>query len=95
MMDPNYLCEVASTADYDVQSAIWDYAQVLRDASDEIARLRSALDLAVGMLMMHEPGDSRAVSDEAVALASVVCDCTNDETWRIISAARARLVKEA
>jgi hypothetical protein len=57
----------------------------------ENARLRGALDLAVGMIMLHEPGDSRAVSDEAVALASVVCDCTNDETWSIIDVGRARL----
>lgn len=35
------------------------------------------LKLAVNMLMKHEPPDSRAVSDEAVALAALSCgdDC--------------------
>jgi hypothetical protein len=76
-----------------IRSALHAEKLCLVEADTEIERLKAALDLAVGMLMLHEPGDSRAVSDEAVALASVVCDCTNDETWRIISAGQARLAK--
>jgi len=35
-----------------------------------IADYRRGLDLAVNMLMRNEPPDSRAVSDEVVALAA-------------------------
>jgi len=52
---------------------------------------RKALDLAVAMLAPYEPGDSRAVSDEFVALASIVADCANDDTWRVIDAALSRI----
>lgn len=59
----------------------------LSAARREIARLYEALNLAVDMLMKYEPPDSRAVSDEAVSLASVASRVDNDECWEIIRAA--------
>lgn len=55
----------------------------------EVERLTRALKVAVNQLSLHEPGDSRLVSDLFVALASVVCDCANEKSWAIIDAARA------
>lgn len=40
---------------------------------DETQRLRDALRLALSWLSLNEPGDSRAVSDEFVAMAAVSC----------------------
>lgn len=54
------------------------------------AREREALGLAVAMLSHYEPGDSRAVSDEFVALAAVACGIAKDEDWTIIRAAAIR-----
>jgi hypothetical protein len=50
-------------------------------------QLRLALDLALIMIMRNEPGDSRAVSDEAVALAAVSCDLVNNEVMDVIAKA--------
>lgn len=49
--------------------------------------LQEALDLAVNIIMANEPGDSRAVSDEAVALASVACGDTSEPVMSVIRAA--------
>lgn len=48
---------------------------------------KEALDLAVNMIIAAEPGDSRAVSDEAVALAAVACGDTSDAVMKVIRAA--------
>jgi hypothetical protein len=53
----------------------------------ETSQLRYALGLAVDMLMEHEPGDSLAVSDVVVALASIACRCDNAVSWAIINMA--------
>lgn len=50
-------------------------------------QLKSALKLANLMLFVHEPPDSRAVSNEFVALAAVECDEVNDEVMHIIDMA--------
>lgn len=55
----------------------------------ENARLREAITLAVGMLSQDEPGDSRAASNEFVALAAVQCGIANDKDWVVIRAALA------
>lgn len=57
---------------------------------DETANLREALMLAVNMLSIFEPGDSRAVSDEFVALA---CVCTGDTSPDVMAVIRAALAK--
>lgn len=52
--------------------------------------LKEALDLAVNLIMESEPSDSRAVSNEAVALAAVACGDTSDAVMKIIRAALSR-----
>lgn len=47
-------------------------------------QLKKALTVAVGIIMKNEPPDSRAVSDIAVALASVDCDLVNEQVMNII-----------
>ena len=54
------------------------------EAADRIEALEAALDLAVNIIMVNEPGDSRAVSDEAVALAAVSCGDTSPEVMAVI-----------
>lgn len=70
--------------------------ELMREAAAALPALRSsleqhkiALNVAVDQLSLHEPGDSRAVSDLFVALASVVCDCADEKSWAIIDSARA------
>lgn len=46
-----------------------------------------ALKLAVQMLSEFEPGDSRAVSNEFVALAAVECELVDDKVMDCIKAA--------
>jgi hypothetical protein len=46
--------------------------------------LVSGLKLAVDMLSVHEPGDSRAVSDEFVALAALSIGDGGNEVMKII-----------
>lgn len=53
-------------------------------------QLQAALDLALCRLIRFEPGDSRAVSGEFVAMAAVACDCVNDAALRIIKDALAK-----
>jgi hypothetical protein len=54
-----------------------------------IDQLKAALRLAVNMLSVHEPPDSRAVSDEFVALACVDCGDTEGRVMEVIEAALA------
>ncbi len=54
------------------------------------ARLSDALKLAVAMLAPLEPGDSRAVSDEFVALAAVSVGEDDDAVMEVIEAALLR-----
>lgn len=49
-----------------------------------LVELKQALDLAVCMIMKHEPGDSRAVSNEAVALCAVSCGDTSEAVMKVI-----------
>jgi len=70
-----------------------EYLKRAIDAEATIARLtrekaeaREALHVAVDIIMENEPGDSRAVSNIAVSLAAVSCDCANPEAWEIIRA---------
>jgi hypothetical protein len=43
-----------------------------------IADLELALELALAWLSRFEPGDSRAVSDEFVAMAAILCEARTD-----------------
>jgi hypothetical protein len=54
--------------------------------------LRRALQLAVRMLAPYEPGDSRAVSDEFVALAAVAD--ANDMSPRVMLVIEAALARD-
>lgn len=60
-------------------------------------QLLRALNLALCMLLPHEVPDSRGVSDEYVALATVEAGIDNDASWHVIEAAleAARKVAEA
>lgn len=61
-----------------------------RDAlAARVAQVEPALKVAVAMLSCREPGDSRAVSDEFVALAAVECGCADAECMRVIDTALA------
>lgn len=84
----------------DASQALWrDFARDTLAAAypelvAEIERLKEALSLAVQMLFPYEPGDSRAVSDEFVALAAVDCGLADDKCMKVIRdslAARATL----
>ena len=57
---------------------------------DTLEHTQEALRLAVDMLAPLEPPDSRAVSDEFVALASVVTGDDTCEVMGVIRAANAR-----
>lgn len=50
----------------------------------QVAQVQEALELAVNIIMASEPGDSRAVSNEAVALAAVSCGDTSDPVMKVI-----------
>lgn len=52
--------------------------------------IEKALACAVNMLSIYEPPDSRAVSDEFVALAAVVSGDTSPEVMAVIDAKLAR-----
>lgn len=47
-------------------------------------QLYMALSLAVDMLSKNEPGDSRAVSDEFVAIAAVQCGLVDEAVMNVI-----------
>ena len=53
-------------------------------------QLKMALSLAVNMLSAHEPPDSRAASDEFVALACVDCGDVTGLVMPVIEAALAK-----
>ena len=55
--------------------------------SQEVVNLYKALDLALIMLFNHEPGDSRFVSSEFVALSAVASGYDNQECWKVIDEA--------
>ena len=52
---------------------------------ERIVDLESALRLALHILWGFEPPDSRAVSDEFVAMAAVLANCANNESMQIIA----------
>jgi hypothetical protein len=52
-----------------------------------IEQLQKALHLALRMLQPHEPADSRAVSDEFVALACVHSGDVSDNVMQVIETA--------
>jgi hypothetical protein len=56
------------------------------EAPDENARLRKALHVALLMLEPYEPKDSRAVSNEFVALATVDCGIDDKASWDVLDA---------
>ena len=56
-----------------------------------IEQLRRGLRLAVNMLSLHEPPDSRAVSDEFVALAAMDCGSVSGRVMDVIEAALSRI----
>jgi len=59
-------------------------AEKMARMEEQNANLRAALSLALSWLIHNEPGDSRGVSDEFVAMASVLDDVMNDEVMPII-----------
>ncbi len=61
--------------------------QVLSEAAARIEALNSALELALGYLIEDEPGDSRLVSDEFVAMAVVLDGHDATDCLPIIKAA--------
>ena len=61
---------------------------------DRVDELLLALDVALNILIKFEPGDSRAVSDEFVAMASVAAGITNEQCIEILNKAIAN-VQEA
>lgn len=65
----------------------------IRDAAQEMADVREALDLALEILGQREPTDSRAVSDEYVAMAAAGTPHHNDKGREIIRARLAALSK--
>ena len=56
------------------------------DCVSRLVRLESALGLALHILGAQEPPDSRAVSDEFVAMASVLAGCESAAAMEIIAA---------
>ena len=57
------------------------------DTATRIADMKLALGYALEVLGQWEPGDSRAVSDEFVAMYSILCDHTNEECRTILTQA--------
>jgi len=53
-------------------------------------QLKIALRVAVNMLSLYEPPDSRATSDEFVALASVACGDASSNVMEVLDAKLAR-----
>lgn len=56
-------------------------------------QLKIALRVAVNMLSLYEPPDSRAVSDEFVALAAVDSGCAEDRVMAVLKDKLARQVE--
>jgi len=63
------------------------YREGLDKMKPTYEQLKLAFDVAVDIIMKNEPGDSRAVSDIAVALASVSCDIVDDAVMKVIDEA--------
>lgn len=63
------------------------------DTPFQVSVMRKAVDLACALLIKHEPGDSRAVSDAFVALAAAAVDTVDDRVHDVIRDALARLTK--
>lgn len=64
-------------------------------AQRRIKDLELALDVALAWRIKLEPIDSRAVSNEFVAMASIRADLTNDECRQILTEEMSRLAAEA
>jgi len=95
-MTEDFVAELRKNAKYAHRSA-WpskvdmeiDVEPLLSRAADRIEALDAALGLALERLGAMEPGDSRAVSDEYVAMAAVACDLDDlDSSLAIIRVAR-------
>lgn len=89
---------VAKTVGAEDTAAFWAHeASVLRrlavltDPETEINGLRAALNLALCILGRNEPLDSRAVSDEFVAMAAVQSGTWDSACLAIIEQATARV----
>lgn len=67
-----------------------DEIERLRVDNQRVGDLQKALNLALRYLFAHEPGDSRAVSDEFVAMCAVSSNCVNEQCRQIIERALAR-----
>lgn len=65
-------------------------SQVSYEAARQIEKFQKALRLAVNLLSIHEPPDSRAVSDDFVALAAVDTGDISDEVMAVIDKGLAR-----
>lgn len=63
---------------------------IAADTNPTLEQLRRGLRLAVNMLSLHEPPDSRAVSDEFVALAATDCGSVSGRVMDVIDAALSR-----
>lgn len=80
------------------QRSNWEPTEtVFRDRPTEVsddlpqaAAVQEALQLAVNIIMDGEPGDSRAVSNEAVALAAVSVGDTSAPVMKVIRDALSR-----
>jgi hypothetical protein len=71
------------------------YLRAALRAQPRTEEVREALNLAVNMIMAGEPGDSRAVSDEAVALAAVACGDTSEAVMKVIRGSTAAQLTES
>lgn len=60
----------------------------------EAERLRKALNVACGLLVRHEPGDSRAVSDIFVALSAVASGDGDKACWDIVDAVSTKMQQD-
>lgn len=80
------LATAAGYRPYDTESSARD---AFRYCAARIIALEAALDLALILLGKGEPGDSRAVSDEFVAMAAIKCNL-NDQTESLEIIAKAR-----
>lgn len=51
---------------------------------NRLNKVELALQLALNWLIKYEPPDSRAVSNEFVAMAAISCGCDNEKCIEII-----------
>jgi len=74
-----------------LKNGIWNDHVAVQSALAAIYHLRTvreALSLAANIIMSFEPGDSRAVSNEAVAIAAVASGDTSNEVMAVIRSSR-------